>query len=192
MIRASMNTPMTPVQMSQPAQKAAAQPAKAEAAPATQEKAPVPKDENKAKSFNETPMRDVSSTSFSKSHVASMDAVKEIGKLMEAEAPEETEAPQEAQAAPETEETQEAEAPEAEGEVESAESEVSTDAEVEESEESEESADGEGELLEDEESEEADYVRAEVDLDVLLRLSSELKKLPSFALAESWNLFTSA
>jgi hypothetical protein len=177
-------------------QRAAAQPAKTEAAQTPEQTEKTPQDENKSRAFNQTPMEEVRTTAFARDQKASLAAVQEIGRLMESneteasteteseEAISESEAPEETE---ETAETEETEAPEGEGEVEEA---PEFEADEPEAEESEESGETGEDLLEQDESAGPEYEQPEIDLDGLLRAAVELKKKPTFALAESWTLFT--
>ena len=172
-MRISGQVPGTgPLSLPPQLQRAAAQPPQTEAARAAEQPEKTPQDENQSRAFNQTPMEEVRTTAFARNAKASLEAVQEIGRMMgskETEATEDTEASAEtdSEAAPEFE----AEAPEEE-------------------EDTEESGGAGEDLLEQEESEGPEYERPEIDLDELLRTAGELKKTASFALAESWTLFT--
>ena len=200
-MRISGQVPGTgPLSLPPQLQRAAAQPPQTEAARAAEKPEKTPQDENQSRACNQTPMEEVRTTAFARNAKASLEAVQEIGRMMgskETEATEDTEASAEtdseaavgaSEASAETEEAEEIEVPEGEGEVEEA---PEFEAEAPEEEEDTEESGGAGEdLLEQEESEGPEYERPEIDLDELLRTAGELKKTASFALAESWTLFT--
>lgn len=162
--------PMQNVQRAQP--QAKTEEAKAPPPP-PKEVSSTPKDENKSRTFDDTPMQDVS-IKF-EGEAKATEATAEIEGLFEPEAEGEVE---------ETSEAEEAEAPEGEGEVEEAgEAEA---AEVEEAEEEEEEGDA-GEF----EDSEGGGAEAELLVNVapLLEIVPQLRQLARFRVEETWQAY---
>lgn len=144
----------------------------AKAPPPKEEAQSLQKDENKTKTFDDTPMEDVSLKFEGEAKAA--DATSEIEGLFDAEAPEET---------GEVEEAEESEEVEGEGEVEEAE--APETGEVEEEEEEEEA----GEAGDYEEGEGGAEAEARVNVAPLLELLPQLRELPKFRIEETWPLY---
>lgn len=165
--------PMQNVQRAQPQ----AKPAEAKAPPPPpKETSAMAKDENKTKTFDDTPMEDVSLKFEGESKAA--EATQEIEALFETEAPE---GEAEVESAGETEE---AEAPEGEGEVDEA-GETGEAPEVEEEEEEEA-----GEAGDYEESEGGGgEAEQKVNVAPLLELVAQLRDIPKFRIEETWQAY---
>lgn len=166
------NMPVQGPQAPQQSQKAEAP--KPQAAPPKEGGGEIAKDENKTKSFSETPIDDVNAFPFEGEPTAATEAIEEIESLFDAEAPEEA-----------------GEAEEAEGEVEGPEeAEGAEPAEVE-VEEAEEEAEGGGVEDYDTESEkEREAPEIRINTAALLELIPELKEAPKFRIEETWGLFS--
>ena len=147
------------------------------APPPKQETAAPPKDENKTKTFDDTPMEDVSMKFEGESKAA--EATAEIEGLFDAEAPEETD---------EAGKVEESDEPEEGGEVEEgSEAEEAHEIEVEEEDEEEE-ADPDY----DQESEaggEGPEAEHHINVAPLLELVAQLRELPRFRIEETWQVY---
>jgi hypothetical protein len=191
MINSSSNigrtAPLTPIQ--RPQTQAAPAPAPA-AAPPTEAKPTLNlKDENKAKTFEETPMEEVNTANFKQEKAEVAKAAEEIAGVLRLEEPEEAEevddteaaeGPEEAESASETEALEEGEAPEEAGEAEEA-------AEIEAAEEEEEETGTDSDFDEERESEGAE--EATIDFELLYGLIENVQQAPAFELERTWNLF---
>ncbi len=168
------------IPQSSPIQRAQAQPKTEEAKappPPPKETVSTPKDENKSRTFDDTPIPDVS-VKFEGEAKAS-EATEEIEGLFEPEAEGEVEETSEA------EETEEAEAPEGEGEVEEA-GEAGEAGEVEEEEEEE----GSGDAGEFEDSEGGGpEIEMRVNVAPLLEIVPHLRELARFRIEETWQAY---
>lgn len=186
-MRISNSGPMQPMQ---PMQRAAAQP-KAEGAPQAEkpQAPPAAKDENKAKNFSDTPLRDVSSPFSAKSTgsadkmAALMAAEEELAAEAESEIDEGPEALTETAEAGETDEVDELEEAEESGEAEEAEeADDAGDVEA-----SEEEGEGEGEL--EDGGAEAEAAEVQINLPAMLEMVAELRGSERFRVEETWALF---
>jgi len=182
-MRVSQSGPTQPLQ---PMQRPAAQAKPAEAAPAQQkpQAAPTPKDENKAKSFNDTPLKDVSTRFAEAGKIAGGN--EEMAALLaaeEAEEAEESSEADEAEALAESAELAETEEAEEAKEAEEAESESE-----EEQGENEDGEAGKSDLTEDREAD-GRSGGAQINIAALLTLLPELRAAPRFRIEETWPLF---